>query len=102
MHRHVFGIAAVCIAARRAEFGAQVLVILARRPVDPADTDAVPRLVSFRRAAGFLDVTDHFMAGNDGQPGRGRSTLDLIEFGVADAAGRYANQYFMLGGHRLR
>jgi hypothetical protein len=45
-------------------------------------------------------VSDNLVAGNDRQGGRRCSALDLVQFGVADAAGRYANEH--LAGPRNR
>ena len=42
------------------------------------------------------------MAEDDRQPRRRRPPLDLVQLGVADAAGVHADQYFARSGDRVR
>src|ERR1041385_7120793 len=90
-HNDIFRIAAVHIAAGRAEIRTKILfataavAAAAAARIDPADADTValskgPRTVRTR------DAADDLMAEHDGQRRR-HPTFDLVELGMAHAAG---------------
>ena len=106
-HGHPLGIAAVGVAAGRPELVAEVLFAPpaefagpARRE-DPGDADPVAEPEAARPRAQGLDPPDDLMAEDDRQARRRRPPLDLVQLGVADAAGVYLDQQLALGRDRI-
>ncbi len=101
---HGFGVAAVGVAAGPAELLAEVLVAGpaeladAAGRVDPPDPDTLARREPRRARSQRVHPPDDLVARNDGQLGF-EPALDLIQFGMADAARRHADANFV--GPRL-
>jgi len=94
-HGHELGIAAVGVAAGRPKVVTEVfLATLATAAFptcgkDPGDADPITESGSGCPSAERLDPPDDLMAEDDRQVRRGCPSLDLVQLGVADAAGVY-------------
>ncbi len=86
-HAHVLGVTPVDIAAGGPKVGTQVLVVRSGRGMDPADPDPLAEREAARPGTALVHTTDHLVARHHRQPRRGRASFDLVELGVADAAG---------------
>ena len=69
--------------------------------MNPADTDPVSLPEAMRVAAHCNDPPNDLVTRHDGEPRRWRAALDFIEFGVADAACRDADQYLVVNGNGI-
>src|SRR5262249_12296696 len=69
--------------------------------IDPADADAVSGTKA-SRAVYFRDAPDDLMAQDDRQSRRRRASLDLVELGMAHAAGGDFDEQLAVAGLRHR
>jgi hypothetical protein len=60
--------------------------------MDPAHTDAISLLPLLDVGPQLLDVSDHFMAKDDGKMRWRSPTLNLVQFRVTDPTRRNTNQ----------
>jgi len=103
---HFFGIAAIDIAAGGPETGAQAflatkaMATLAAGVEYPGDPDPITDGQALDSLADGIDAADHLMARNDRQVRRYGSALDLIQFGMADAADQDAQAHLAGTGRR--
>ena len=101
-HSHVLRVSPINIAASRFKFRAQVFVLLARRPVDPADANTLPVLETSHAFAETSHSPDDLVTGYYWEPWRPRTPFDLVQFSVADTTRRDAHQQLALTGHGNR
>ena len=106
-HGHELGIAAVGVAAGRPELVAEVFLAPAAEAAfpacgeDPGDADPVAEPEAAGPRTNGRDPPDDLMAQDDRQPRRRRPSLDLVELGVADAAGVHLDQQLTLARNRI-
>ena len=106
-HGHQLGIAAVGVAAGRPELLAEVLLAPAAegavpaRGEDPGDADPIAEPEGARPRAQRRDPPDDLMAQDDRQARRGHPALDLVQLGMADAAGLHVDQHLAAGRGRI-
>ena len=86
-HRHEFGIAAVDVPAGGTKGGADILVRIAGRVMDPADAHTVALAKPRGADPKPIDMAHHLVPRHHGQHWGGGAPLDLVKLGVADAAG---------------
>lgn len=96
---HVLGIATVDITTGGAKLAAQILGRRARRGMDPTYPHPIAELELRRARPARVDAAHHLVTNNDGQHGWRSATLDHVELGMADTAGRDPDAY--LAGPRL-
>ena len=65
--------------------------------VNPADAHTRAKFKAFGARPQLVHPADDFMAGNDRQARRRRSTFDLVQLGVTDTAGGDADADFAGG-----
>ena len=103
----ILGVAAVGVPAGGAEIGAEVLVAGSRQTrsaaggMDPGHPDPLARRQAARPLAAGRHPADHLVAEDDRQARRGRPPLDLVQLGVADAAGGHADEDLSGAGNGL-
>ena len=92
VHQHLFGIAAIGIASRGAELGAEVLQAAFAKDAmtagrkDPGHPHAFAQHKTARAGSQGRDAPHHLMPRNQWQAGRRGAALDFIQFGMAYAA----------------
>ena len=69
--------------------------------MNPADTDPISLPEAMRVSANRYDPTNDLVARHDGELRRRRAAFDFVEFGVADAACRDADQDLVVDGNGI-
>ena len=97
-NHHELGIATIHVTTRGAKLFTYIFITISRRRKDPADSDTVTFMVLSSVLSESRHSTDHLMSRDHRQLWRLNPTLNLIEFRVADTAGRHLDENLTLTG----